>query len=88
MMWRHIPCCPRDGTDTIHPNLTLPDPTPLDQQIQKLRRESEELLNKIKHRGNHSDTGDVDGKNRLVSYGELLKLVDDVMNVVPFRASG
>lgn len=62
-MSRHIPCCPRDGNDTIHPNLTLPDPTPLNHEIHKLRQESEELLNKIKHRGNHSDTGDVEGKN-------------------------
>ncbi|XP_029687706.1 laminin subunit beta-4 isoform X3 [Takifugu rubripes] len=50
----------RDSNDTIHPNLTLPDPTPLNHEIQKLRQESEELLNKIKHRGNHSDVGDVD----------------------------
>lgn len=70
-MLRHIPCCPRDSNNTSHPNLTLPDPTPLNHEIQKLRQESEELLNKIKHRGNHSDVGDVDGKNTFVSYAEL-----------------
>lgn len=80
-MLRPLPCCPRDNNDTIRPNITLPDPTPLNHQIHKLRQEAEELLNKIKHRGNHSDTGDVDGKNTLVSYGNVstfqLALVDE-----------
>lgn len=72
MMLPHLLCCPRDSNDTIHPNLTLPDPTPLNRDIDKLRRESEELLDKIKHPGNHSNMGDVDGKNTFVSNGELL----------------
>lgn len=55
-------CCPRDSNDTIHPNLTLPDPAPLNDDIDNILQEFEELLRKINQTRNHSDSGDVDGK--------------------------
>lgn len=87
-MLRHVPRCPRDGSDAVHPNLTLPDPTPLNHEIHKLRQESEELLNKMQQRGNHSDLGDVDGKNTFVTYAELFSSCLKLALVGDFRASG
>lgn len=52
----------RDGNDTIFQNLTLPDPAPLNHQIDKLRQEAENFLKKINHKLNHPDSGDADGK--------------------------
>lgn len=52
----------RNSNDTAHPNLTLPDLSPLNQQIRKVRQEAEELLNKTRQKLDHPESGDVDGK--------------------------
>lgn len=68
----------RDMEDTIQPNLTLPDPSLLNGQIQKLRRESEELLKKVNHKLDHPESGDLDGSATLYPLmrpSELLKIV-------------
>lgn len=62
----------RDANETIHPNLTLPDPSPLNNHIHKAHQEAEELLNKINHELSLPESGDADGKTSLSAVGWLL----------------
>lgn len=67
----------RDSSNPIHPNLTLPDPSPLNRQIHKVRQEAEELLNKINHKLSPPDGGNADGKTRVCLQSCAFPLLPD-----------